>query len=101
MKLLTEGQTVALDMFFTPHKHYQYTGKEYWIWTELLVNQDELLSKKMSSFAGYCLSQAAKYGLKGSNLEAYERTLTKLKTLDPNEKLAQHLDTFQDFKKKF
>lgn len=78
MKLLTEGQTVCLDMLFTPDifSVNHRDCKEYgWVWTELRKNQDKLVTKKMSAFAGYCQAQAAKYSLKGSNLSAYEAAM--------------------------
>ncbi len=79
MKLLTEGQTVCLDMLFTPaifHQHSAfYDPKAEEIWLQLQSNKDKLITKKMSAFAGYCQSQAAKYSLKGSNLAAYEAAM--------------------------
>lgn len=76
MKLLTEGQTVTLDMLFTPFKFFKF-GKdlEFWIWDELRNNQSKLITKKMSAFAGYCQGQAAKYGLKGSNLNGFQTAM--------------------------
>lgn len=82
MKLLTEGQTVCLDMLFTPEKFYIQSPYKVdklinlnHVWKELKENQDKLITKKMSAFAGYCQAQAAKYSLKGSNLSAYEEAM--------------------------
>jgi hypothetical protein len=75
MKLLTEGQTVCLDMLFTPPEFYTMPGHCDYLWTHLQNNQDKLVTKKMSAFAGYCQAQAAKYSLKGSNLSAYEAAM--------------------------
>lgn len=73
MKLLTEGQTVCLDMLFTPTDHY--TSPTDLIWFELKNNKNKLITKKMSAFAGYCQAQAAKYSLKGSHLAGYEAAM--------------------------
>jgi predicted nucleotidyltransferase len=73
MNLLTQGQTVCLDMLFTPEKFYTETPR--YLWLEIFKNKDKLISKKMNSFAGYCQAQAAKYSLKGSYLNAYEATM--------------------------
>ena len=70
IKLLIEGQTVCLDMLFTPDSFYKTERNE--VWDTLRANKDKLLSKEMSAFAGYCQAQAAKYSLKGSNLHAFE-----------------------------
>jgi len=67
-KLLIEGQTLTYDMLFTPKK---YIIQEDPIWNEIVKNKDKLINSKISAFAGYCNSQAAKYSLKGSNLAAY------------------------------
>lgn len=83
MKLLIEGQTVCLDMLFTPESFitnkYRPTNSNYYsgelIWEILKLNQNKLVTKKMSAFAGYCQAQAAKYSLKGSNLAGYEAAM--------------------------
>lgn len=77
MKLLTEGQTVCLDMLFTPSSFYRNNSVilNDSAWYQIKANQDKLVTKKMSAFAGYCQAQAAKYSLKGSNLNAYETAM--------------------------
>lgn len=86
MKLLTEGQTVCLDMLFTPEKHWRETGLID-IWHTLLENKYRLISKKMSAFAGYCQTQAAKYSFKGSNLSAYKAAHEFFSLHHPHEKI--------------
>lgn len=73
IKLLIEGQTVCLDMLFTPDEFYKTESNE--IWNTLRNNKDKLITKKMTAFAGYCQAQAAKYSLKGSNLHAFETSM--------------------------
>lgn len=81
MKLLSEGQTVCLDLMFTPESHYLSKPHECWI--ELKENRNKLLSKKMRAFASYCQAQAAKYSLKGSYLNAYEHAMNFFQNLPP------------------
>lgn len=63
--LLSEGQTVAIDMLFAPSPEYTTD-----LWEEIRKNKDRLLTKKSASFVGYCRTQANKYGIKGSRMAA-------------------------------
>lgn len=74
LRLLMEGQTVAIDVLFTPRSFYQnYTRWETW---ELIQeNKSRLLHSGCSAFSGYCRQQAAKYGLKGGRVAAIRQTL--------------------------
>lgn len=67
-KMLSEGQTGALDMLFTPDKHILQTSP---MWNYIRYNKDKFLSKRMTSFIGYCVGQASKYSLKGDYMAAY------------------------------
>lgn len=87
-KLLAQGQTVALDMLFTPEKHW--TRNDLVIWQELRKNKDKFLHKGTSSFVGYTKQQAAKYGIKGFRVAAIEETLKFLKTLDRHKRLSDY-----------
>lgn len=63
--LLSEGQTVAIDMLFTPKPLITSS-----LWEELRANKDRLLTKRSAAFVGYCRTQANKYGIKGSRVAA-------------------------------
>ena len=77
LKLLQQGQTVALDMLFA--MQYPAVVQEvHPLWEELYRNRHRLLSKNAKSFIGYCFSQSAKYGVKGSRMGAVERMLRVL-----------------------
>lgn len=67
LKLLLEGQTVALTMLFTPDRGIIDTSKE---WKILRANKARFLHRGVSAFAGYCRQQANKYGVKGSRVAA-------------------------------
>jgi hypothetical protein len=67
MKLLCDGQTVALNMIFTPDRHI-ISGSKEWEWIK--DNKHEFIHKGVTAFAGYCRQQANKYGIKGSRMAA-------------------------------
>src|SRR5205823_573622 len=66
-KLLSEGQSVALELLFAPpsaiitkHIHWHY----------IIANREKLICKKVNGFMQYCMKQAKKYGIKGSRVAA-------------------------------
>lgn len=63
--LLSEGQTVAIDMLFTPKPLVTSA-----LWDDIRANKDLLLTKHSAAFVGYCRTQANKYGIKGSRVAA-------------------------------
>lgn len=67
--LLSEGQTVAIDMLFTPEPLITSP-----LWEEIRANKDSLLTKRSAAFVGYCRTQANKYGIKGSRAAAAKET---------------------------
>ncbi|MDX1470230.1 MAG: nucleotidyltransferase domain-containing protein [Flavobacteriaceae bacterium] len=102
MKLLLEGQTGALDMMFTPRKHWildESSGLV--VWEEILENKDKFLHSGVASFVGYCKTQANKYGIKGSRMGAVEDTLEFIKShvTDFNIRMRDAFDV--DFLKEF
>jgi predicted nucleotidyltransferase len=96
IELLTDGQTMALDMLFAPSTHYTeegaeaYASKDGEIWNEIKANQERFLSKRVSSFVGYARKQASKYGVKGSRIAAVRDVLSLLKSLPQGSKLSNH-----------
>lgn len=77
LKLLLQGQTVALDMLFTPEEHYVTKPEPEWY--SILANKKSFLSKGMKAFVGYCRSQARKYTFKIERYEATSSIVTYLK----------------------
>ena len=65
LSLLTEGQTVAIDMLFAPHPLDTSN-----LWQYIRENRHRLLTKRSAAFVGYCRTQANKYGIKGSRVAA-------------------------------
>lgn len=70
MSLLAEGQTVAIDILFTPTPLVTSA-----VWDELRINRYRLLTKRSAAFVGYCRTQANKYGIKGSRVAAAKQAM--------------------------
>lgn len=82
VRLLVEGQTVALDMLFAPEDFKLFKGNEYHLFETIYDNKDRLLSKGILSFIGYARKQASKYGIKGSRVRAVKEVINFLTPLD-------------------
>jgi len=94
LHLLAEGQTVALDMLFTPTDNMIRVTS---LWHEIRVNKEKLLTKKAKVFLGYCQRQAKKYGIKGSRIADCRKTLDYLKRFDSFYKLKNLKDEIINF----
>lgn len=70
LRLLSEGQTVSLDMLFAPDWAILNKSEE---WDLIRKNRNAFLCSKSASFVGYCRTQANKYGIKGSRVFAARR----------------------------
>ena len=75
MELLYQGQTVALDML---HGNKEEVNTP--LWRYLKEHKHEFYTKNMKAFVGYARKQAAKYGVKGSRLDAAREALAFLMT---------------------
>lgn len=78
--LISEGQTVAVDMLFAPEPLVTSA-----LWRYIQSNRDRLLTKRSAAFVGYCRTQANKYGIKGSRVASAKNALERFERL-----LAQH-----------
>lgn len=94
LKLCAEGQTAALDMLFTPTHHWIHHSPE---WSYLQQNKDKLIHKGMSAFVGYCKNQAAKYGVKGSRLEAAELAVQLMCTYPSHHRLRDYWGEIEEW----
>lgn len=98
LKLLSEGQTVALDILFAHNEMFTAKNPANWhIFQEIKQNKDKLICKDLAAFIGYAKQQAAKYGLKGFRVAALEETLTWLETQPENEKLDERMFSLRSF----
>ena len=71
LQLLTQGETNALDMFFSytnPDAIIRVTSE----YQEMIDNKDKLITKNVAKYLGYCKSQALKYSIKGDKIQNYE-----------------------------
>jgi hypothetical protein len=76
LQLAAEGQTVALDVLFSPDWAMVEPAADEW--REIMANRNRLLTKKSASFVGYVRTQSNKYGIKGSRVAAARGALTLL-----------------------
>ena len=83
LKLLCSGQTVALDMLFSPETFHIFKGESYHLFQHIYENKDKLLSKGILAFIGYSRKQSSKYGIKGSRVRAVRDMMDFLSTQDP------------------
>lgn len=96
LELLTEGQTVALDMLFSnPSDVSEITDQGVLVMQAIWENRTKLLTRNVNAFVGYAKKQASRYGIKGSRMDALKRTVALLETLPGNDKLAQHSDKIE------
>jgi hypothetical protein len=70
LKLVADGQTVALDMLFTPPEQIIWASP---LWEQIQEQRGTLLWKGLTAFVGYCVSQVHKYNIKGERLAAISR----------------------------
>jgi len=92
LKLLTEGQTVALDFLFAPLDMYteNCTTTGFHILKEIQDNKEKLLTRNVCAFIGYARMQAARYGIKGSRMDALRRTSEYLDSCDDHRQKLSH-----------
>lgn len=89
MNLLCDGQTMALDMLFGFNEaDCINVGKE--IMPNLFAKRSEFLNKNVNAFVGYARQQAAKYGVKGSRMDALKATLAVLNELPDGDRLLNY-----------
>ena len=93
MKLLLDGQTVAITMLFTPER---WIIESLPLWDEIRANKHLWLHRGVAAFAGYCRQQANKYGIKGSRV-AVTRAMVgflqnRIEASYPACKLSRHWD---------
>jgi|AntAceMinimDraft_16_1070373.scaffolds.fasta_scaffold25194_6 hypothetical protein len=89
IKMACEGQTVALDMLHAPIESILQTSD---IWEEIRKNKDLFYTTNFDSFVNYAKGQAAKYGIKGSRLNAAKVMIDFLKTKPISTKLTDIWD---------
>lgn len=79
MNMLYEGQTVALELLWTPNDKIIEAHPSWFEIQKIL--KEHCLHKKVTSFVGYCKTQADKYGVKGSRMAAVNTAHDLLRTI--------------------
>jgi hypothetical protein len=71
LKMLCEGQTVAVDMLFVPREYYVEgtLGPE---WYAVFANRERFIHSNVDIFTGFAQSQARRYSVKAERLNAIE-----------------------------
>ena len=87
--LLTQGQTVAFDVLFTPQQFWQDSSAE---WQYIQNYKERLLHKKIGAFVGYCKAQSERYSLRGSRMIALEQTIEHLSRFNPRDYLKEAME---------
>jgi len=91
IELACQGQTVALDMLHAPDN--MIVEKNTNIWDDIVSNKEKFYTRNLKAFVGYARRQAAKYGIKGSRLNAAKDVLDFLHSVkDKTFKLYQVWD---------
>jgi hypothetical protein len=75
VQLALQGQTVALDML---HGNLEEEATPAWYFMK--KHRSRFYTRSMKAFVGYARKQAAKYGIKGSRLDAVREALAFLMT---------------------
>jgi len=89
---LAEGQTYAVDMFFTPDKMIIRKSE---VWEQIKQQRRNLLSKDCKSFIGYCMAQAKLYSDKGRRIRGLLAVQEEIKDIPKIERVGLELKTMQ------
>lgn len=77
LKLAMQGETMAIDLTHAPE--HCIVAWEPEVWGFIQKNRTKFYTKGMKSFVSYARKQAAKYGIKGTRIEALEKVITYLR----------------------
>jgi hypothetical protein len=91
--MLAKGDTVATEILFADPL------EAHFLWSEIQAVGRQLLNRQCKGFVGYCVRQAAKYGIKGSRMSAVKTLIDFLADKPPFarlETLAADLQLFAE-----
>ena len=99
LKLLLQGQTMALDMLFALQRSEmvaRFDNSE--LFDHIYENRFKLLNRKVNAFVGYARQQGSKYGIKGFRVHALRETLEFFKSF-PHEmdRVDDHAEVVRQF----
>lgn len=105
LRHLVGGQTVALDMLFTPWEmNMNAPGSDpnlLMIWKQIIDNKDKFIHSGVAAFAGYARGQANRYGIRGSRLKTARVFVELLKEWHPHDVLKDHWTAIEMLSKEF
>lgn len=78
-EMLMKGDTVATEILFAPWPQREMRLDDPWLKVQAVGFQ--LLNRQCKGFVGYCVRQAAKYGIKGSRMNAVRAVMDELSKL--------------------
>jgi hypothetical protein len=84
IKLACDGQTVALDMLHAPKEMILEASP---VWYKIVDARARFYTKNLHTFISYARRQAAKYGIKGSRLNAASSMLDLLQSYNSEDRL--------------
>ena len=94
LALLTQGQTIALDMLFAPD--WALIEPPAQAWLELQSLAPRIITKGATAFVRYCRQQANKYGIKGARLAASRLAQDLLKQAEGKHGSQERLERVHD-----
>ncbi len=92
LELVSEGQTVAFDMLFTPAN---FIIESTPVWQDILSVREKLLNKRCAASIGYARAQADRYSLRGDRMATLERVMELLQPYyekNPRLTIAEFID---------
>jgi hypothetical protein len=82
LELLSQGQTVALDMLFAPAAEWKLMDP---VWYDVMqLAPRAILNKRCGAAIGYARAQAERYSLRGARIKALEHALDVLRVFFPS-----------------
>jgi hypothetical protein len=94
LKMLLEGQAVAMDMFFAPDSMIIEKTEH---WDIIRSYKEHFISRNIKPYIGYAYQQASKYGIKGSRVSASRKFLELLKDFNDNHPLEYYWYILEKF----
>lgn len=95
--MLMKGDTVATEILFAPVP-IEFMSENWW---QVQTVGKALLNRQCRGFVGYCVRQAAKYGIKGSRMNAVKKLVDWLIDEDQSGSTAMKLGDFESHLKAF
>jgi len=84
IRMACDGQIVAMDMLHAPEQALIVSTDT---WRTIVKERGRFYTRRLGAFAEYALRQTAKYGIRGSRLDAAATVLSLLRPQPPGRKL--------------